>query len=46
MDDLQRILAIEEIKQLKYRYLRFLDTKAWDELAEYYRRVLGGNLAD
>ena len=36
MDDLQRMLAIEEIKQLKYRYLRFLDTKEWDALAELF----------
>lgn len=26
--------AIEEIKQVKYRYLRALDTKHWDEFAE------------
>jgi hypothetical protein len=36
VDDLQRMLAIEEIKQLKYRYLRFLDTKEWDALAELF----------
>jgi len=36
VDDLQRILAIEEIKQLKYRYLRFLDTKEWDLLADLF----------
>ncbi len=32
MDDLQRLLAIEEIQQLKYRYLRHLDHKEWDAL--------------
>ena len=26
--------AIEEIKQVKYRYLRALDTKHWDDFAE------------
>ena len=29
MNDLQEI---EAIKQLKYRYFRFLDTKKWDDL--------------
>ena len=28
------LVAIEEIRQLKYRYVRFLDTKRWDDLAE------------
>lgn len=32
MDDLQRILEIEAIKQIKYRYLRHLDCKEWDAL--------------
>ena len=36
MDDLERILAVEEIKQLKYRYLRHLDCKEWDALAELF----------
>jgi hypothetical protein len=31
---IQRLEDLEEIKRLKYRYLRALDTKAWDELAE------------
>ena len=31
---LQRLEDIEEIKQLKHRYLRCLDTKQWDGLAE------------
>lgn len=30
---IQRLEDLEEIKRLKYRYLRALDTKAWDELA-------------
>ena len=29
--DLQRLLDIEAIKQLKARYFRFLDTKQWDD---------------
>jgi hypothetical protein len=31
---IQRLEDLEEIKRLKYCYLRALDTKAWDELAE------------
>ena len=30
MDDLTRLVAIEDIKQLKYRYYRFLDAKDWE----------------
>jgi hypothetical protein len=32
MDDLSRLVAIEDICRLKYRYLRCLDQKLWDEL--------------
>jgi hypothetical protein len=32
VDPLQRLLAIEEIKQLKARYFRFMDTKDWEGL--------------
>jgi hypothetical protein len=28
------LVALEEIKRLKYRYLRCVDTKNWDELAD------------
>jgi hypothetical protein len=31
MDDLQRLVAIEDIKQVKARYLRCVDGKQWDE---------------
>ena len=31
MDNLERLMAIEEIKQLKARYFRFVDTQAWDD---------------
>jgi hypothetical protein len=34
VDALQRMLEIEAIKQLKYRYFRHLDSKEWDALAE------------
>ncbi|MCU1452874.1 MAG: hypothetical protein JWN46_1020 [Acidimicrobiales bacterium] len=30
------LVAIEEIKRLKYRYLRCLDLKRWDELAAVF----------
>ncbi len=29
MDDLQRLVAVEEIKKLKYRYYQFLDNRDW-----------------
>jgi len=32
----QRLLAVEEIKQLKARYFRFLDTKDWAGLASVF----------
>ena len=31
---MDELLEIEAIKQLKYKYFRCLDSKAWDELAE------------
>ncbi len=33
---LQRLLDLEEIKQLKARYFRFLDTKDWEGLAAVF----------
>jgi len=33
---LRRLEEIEAIKRLKYRYLRCLDSKLWDELAECF----------
>ena len=36
MDALAILLAIEEIKQLKARYFRCLDTKDWDGLSEIF----------
>jgi hypothetical protein len=30
------LVALEEIKRLKYRYLRCVDTKNWDELADTF----------
>lgn len=32
MDAIERLLAIEEIKQLKGRYFRFMDLKDWEAL--------------
>lgn len=32
MNDLERLMEIERIKQLKYRYFRHLDLKEWDAL--------------
>jgi hypothetical protein len=36
VDKLDRLLAIEEIKQLKARYFRFLDTKDWAGMATIF----------
>jgi hypothetical protein len=33
---LQRIIDIEEIKQLKARYFRLMDTKQWDDWGEVF----------
>jgi uncharacterized protein (TIGR02246 family) len=34
--DLQRLLDIQEIEQLKARYFRALDTKAWDAFGDVF----------
>lgn len=36
MDEIDRLTAIEEIKQLKARYFRFMDTKRWDDFAALF----------
>ncbi|MBB4615029.1 nuclear transport factor 2 family protein [Novosphingobium taihuense] len=36
MDVGQRLLAIEDIKKVKARYCRFVDTKQWDELRNLF----------
>ena len=36
MDDLQRLIAIEDIRQLKARYYRCMDTKDWEGLARVF----------
>jgi hypothetical protein len=36
MDDVRRLLAMEEIKQLKARYYRCMDTKDWQGLAKVF----------
>ena len=39
---LQRLVAIEEIKQLKARYFRLMDEKRWDEWAEVFAEDFEG----
>lgn len=36
MDALARLLAIEDIKHLKARYFRLMDTKQWDDFATLF----------
>jgi len=36
MDPLRELIEIEAIKRLKYKYLRCIDQKRWDELAETF----------
>lgn len=36
MDAAERLLAVEEIKQLKARYFRCMDTKDWEGFAEVF----------
>lgn len=36
MDDIQKLVAIEEISNLKARYCRFADEKQWSKLAELF----------
>lgn len=36
MDELERLVAIQEISQLKARYFRCMDTKDWAGLAEVF----------
>lgn len=36
MDRLERLEAIEEIRNLKARYYRLMDTKQWDELKDVF----------
>jgi hypothetical protein len=36
MDRLERLEAIEEIRNLKARYYRLMDTKQWDELEDVF----------
>ena len=38
MDTLARLVAIEEIKQLKARYFRMMDTRDWDGMAQVFCR--------
>jgi len=36
MDSLERLLALEEIRQLKHRYFRFVDTRDYEGLAQVF----------
>jgi hypothetical protein len=36
LTDTERLVAIEAIKLLRFRYLRLLDTKQWDEMVALY----------
>ena len=36
MDPIDRLLALEELKQLKARYFRCIDTKQWDEWGDVF----------
>lgn len=36
MDPLRELVEVEAIKRLKYKYLRCIDQKRWDELAETF----------
>jgi hypothetical protein len=36
MDPLGRLVAIEEIKQVKVRYARLVDSKRWESLADVF----------
>src|SRR5215813_9500942 len=36
MTDVERLITAEEIKQLKARYFRFLDTKQWSEWEDIF----------
>jgi hypothetical protein len=36
LDPVDRLVAIEEIRRLKARYWRFVDTKRWDDFGELF----------
>jgi ketosteroid isomerase-like protein len=36
MDPVEELRTIEEIRQVKYRYLRCVDTKLWDEIGDTF----------
>ncbi len=38
MDPLARLIAIEDIKQLKARYFRCMDTRQWEEMGQTFTR--------
>jgi hypothetical protein len=46
MDAAEKLLAIEEIKQLKARYFRFVDTKQWAQFEKLFTPDVAIDLAD
>ena len=46
MEAIERLEAIEEIKQLKARYFRCMDTKAWDEMRQVFADDVHVDMAD
>ena len=36
MDPVEELRTIEDIRQVKYRYLRCVDTKLWDEIGDTF----------
>ena len=42
---LETLLAIEEIKQLKARYFRYVDTKQWDLLPQRVHRMIARSVS-
>ncbi|WP_427181535.1 nuclear transport factor 2 family protein [Paenibacillus sp. TC-CSREp1] len=36
MTELEQLLALEQIRNTKARYCRYIDTKAWDELGQVF----------
>ena len=37
---MDELAEIEAIKRLKYKYLRCVDTKNWDELVKKYKGII------
>ena len=44
MDPVEELRTIEDIRQVKYRYLRCVDTKLWDEIGDTFTAEAKGDL--